>query len=614
MCGIAGVVADGPGAAPRTVLDGMARAISYRGRDGEGSWTDGAGTALLHSRLAIIDPAHGSQPMSGGTDGLIITFGGEIHNYRELRADLEARGARFRTATDSEVLLEGYRQRGSDFCNDLVGIFAFAIWDEVRQELFLARDRMGEKPLFWFRSPGAFWFASTSDAFAASRSWRGSLSRRGMAEYLAAGSTRGATSIWSGVEMLPAGCHAVVRRGSTTPVVTQYWQWDLSTKDARSSDSDLVDEYGHVLGEAVRLRLIADVPTSISFSGGVDSGTIAALASQAGVPVGGVTVDASDGDRDSAETSRARMAAMRIGMPWRHVDYAYQDTYCDDLVRVVSRFDQPLAAMEAVQVAVVASAMRSDGPVALLGNSADELLLGYRGDERLRRLELLRRASRGVGLGRYGDPLVVLARRLQSGVVTDAPDLEADFAATIDEFGSEVRRAGAYRVYDLKTYFALRWGSSAINMSVPDIVGLEHGVEFRSPFLDHRVVELAARLPIRMRVPSVRDGSRNKLIAKLLYERLVGRDLAWAPKMNMGANVRWDLAAGTSPVWRAMIESAFDEVRLLGLDTSAAQRAWSDHAAAVTSDRAGPDPRPWIRTTMLGLWLSTRSRRPSIAW
>jgi asparagine synthase (glutamine-hydrolysing) len=605
VCGIAGVVAPDIRIAGDEVLRAMASAIRFRGRDDAGSWTDGAHVHLLHTRLAIIDPAHGHQPMHDVDGVTTIAFAGEVHNHRELRARYEAAGARFTTNTDTEVLLEGYKLRGAAVCEDVVGMFAFALWDHRRNELLLARDRLGEKPLFWSSSGGALWFASSCDALAATPDWSGRLSPEGMAQRTAAGAPLGADTVFADARAVLPGSYLWVAPDGSAPRSSRYWSMGFDPLDRRDAAA-LVDDFGHLLTDAVALRLHADVPVAITFSAGVDSGAIAVAARDVGSHVPLVTLDHHTADEPSPETDRARAVSARLGMPWVHEEYDYRETFLDDLRTGIALYDQPPWQPELVQVTAVSERIARDAKVALAGCGGDELLLGYRGDERLRRLDLLRRAAGPAArlAGGRLDPLHHLTGRLRAAA-SASPLGDGDLAIepALQALTDGARAAGASSALQIKTYYSLTWGNVEPNYITPDIAGLSRGVEIRSPLLDHRVVDFATRLPDRVKVRWPWTPRGNKWLAKEWYGRAVGREHAFAPKINMGGNVRWDLELVRNRGWRAFAEEAITGIERAGLNAAPSRRAWAQYVADIEGDRTPGSYTAAIRGVMLGLWL-----------
>jgi len=278
MCGIAGYIATE--LPPRGSVDSAMRdAIRYRGRDSEGEWSDDANARLFHSRLSIISLGDGDQPMADVSDRFTIVFNGEIYNYVELRQHYKELGGRFRTSSDTEVILEGFKLKGPAVCQDLNGMFAFAIWDRVERRLFLARDRLGKKPLFWMGQNGRFYFASTIDAFTSVPGWSGRLLHSAIALYGRLGSFPDDLTVYEQVRALPPASFALVEPSASDVKPVKYWR--LTFPEKRKKDFDAAaEEYEAILIDSIRLRLRADVPLALTFSGGVDSGTIAALAAR----------------------------------------------------------------------------------------------------------------------------------------------------------------------------------------------------------------------------------------------------------------------------------------------------------------------------------------------
>lgn len=605
MCGIAGVVSGDIRAVTAPALDRAAEAISYRGQDGHARWSDGVRVHLLHSRLSIVDPERGSQPMTDESGRFTIVFNGEVHNLSELRRRLERRGTTFRTRSDTEVVLEGYRSVGPDICRDLVGMYAFAIVDQMDGSVFLARDRLGEKPLYWYSGADGLWFASSAEAFTRAAGWTGRLSPRGLTEYFAAGAVRSPSTIYEQVSALEPGCYAVVRPGDRSVRGVPYWALRLGEVDP-APDATQIDEFEATLAASVGLRLQADVPVAVSLSGGVDSGLIAALAAtHHGERLPCFTLDRHVAGDESEDVRRARQLADRLDLPWTHFDYDYGESYLDDLVSAYQWFDQPCAQPVIGQVSLLSRQVKPVAGVLLGGGGADEILHGYEGDERLRLLDMATRATGAVGrsLGRSRlDPLSLLANRLRSSA-EGSPVGGTEAAAMIADYRALVRKSGAATALDVKLHYSLTWGHVDAHTRMGDIAGLAAGVEMRSPFLDHRVVERAAALPARLKVRRPWSRTTNKWVGRVIFQRNGGGDLAWAPKLNLGANIRWEAMLARSAVLADAVVAAFDAVAGVGLDMGPTRSAWSRYVADVERGLPPSTYTPVVRALMLGLWL-----------
>lgn len=372
MCGIAGAI----GAIDQRVTDAIGRAheaLRHRGPDAEGRWADvreGRGVALAHRRLAIIDLSPGgAQPMRDEAVGNVIVFNGEVYNFAELRKELEAKGHAFKTGTDTEVVLKAYAEWGERCVERFNGMFALAIWDGARRDVFVARDRMGIKPLYWAQADGALWFASEVRALLATGVIERKLDRAGLASYLWNGFVVGPGTIVEGVQLLPAGAMARVDERGRMGAIEHYW-----TQPTANSASDQTDELAWRLREAVERRLIADVPLGVFLSGGVDSSAIAALA--AGVSRDAVaTFNISFDEAEFDESQYAQRVAKTIGAQHHDIRLTEQ-TFAGQLDDALSSIDQPT--FDAINTYFVSRAVREAGlTVALAGTGGDELFGGY---------------------------------------------------------------------------------------------------------------------------------------------------------------------------------------------------------------------------------------------
>ncbi len=279
MCGITGVLnLDGEPASP-VILRRMADTLAHRGPDGEGVFTDG-NAGLGHRRLAIIDlsPA-GRQPMLSRDGRYALSYNGEIYNFQELRAELEALGHPFRSRTDSEVLLTAYAQWGKSALARFNGMFAFAIWDKQSRELFLARDRYGIKPLYYTQQNGAFIFASEVKAILAHPAIRAGLDREALLEYFTFQNLFTDRTLFKDVRLLPAGCHmTVTRRGEAG--ARRYWDYRFTEPENPADEREYVEELDRLFRQAVSRQLVSDVELGAYLSGGLDSGSITAVAAK----------------------------------------------------------------------------------------------------------------------------------------------------------------------------------------------------------------------------------------------------------------------------------------------------------------------------------------------
>jgi asparagine synthase (glutamine-hydrolysing) len=403
MCGIAGIFhLSTPKPVEPARLERMCAAMAHRGPDGRGVWT-APGVGLGHLRLSIIDLAGSPQPMASSDGRAMLVFNGEIYNYRELREELKGFGAQFHTDGDSEVILAAWQRWGPDCLGRLHGMFAFAIYDAGSRSLFLARDRLGVKPLFYAPlSDGSLAFSSELKGLLAHPLLRREVDPLAVEDFMAWGYVPDHRSILQGVRKLPAGHYLLLRHDSPLPAPVRWW--DVSFADRRKGRAaDLEAEMLHLLRQAVSSRMVADVPLGAFLSGGVDSSTVVALMAEASAsPVKTCTIGFDAAGLD--ESAYASQVAKRFATDHRARQVSPDDfAHVDDLAAM---FDEPFADASALPTWQVCQLARENVTVALSGDGADEALAGYRrhafqhGEDRMR--AVLPQALRGPLFGALG--------------------------------------------------------------------------------------------------------------------------------------------------------------------------------------------------------------------
>ncbi|HEX8384293.1 MAG TPA: XrtA/PEP-CTERM system amidotransferase [Sphingomonas sp.] len=557
MCGIAGVFHH---VTPKPVdparIGAMIAAMPHRGPDGEGVWT-APGVGFGHRRLSIIDLEGSPQPMSDGH--LTVTYNGEIYNFAELRAELTALGARFWTGGDTEVLLHGWRAWGPAMLDRLNGMFAFALHDAETRTLFLARDRVGVKPLHYAElADGSIAFASELKGLLAHPLLRREPNLRAVEDYLGLGYVPDDSCMVAEVRKLPAGHFLLVRRGEAVPESRQWWDLDFSNRASGSAEA-LGEELLDRMRAAVRSRMVADVPLGAFLSGGVDSSAVVALMAEADRrAVLTCTIGFDEAGHD--ERAHAQTVADRFRTDHR-VRVVSPDDFAliDTLVRA---FDEPFADASALATYQVSALARESVTVALSGDGADEALAGYRrhrfhaGEERLR--GLLPADARGKlfgTLGRYypkadwaprplraKSTLVALAGSGEEGyaraVGVTTPELRARlFSADArralgghraeDRYIATMRAAPARDGLDRAQYADIKHWLPGDILTKVDRTSMAVSLEAREPLLDHRLLEFCATLPPSMRL---RRGE-GKWLMKRSLERHLPREILYRPKM-----------------------------------------------------------------------------------
>jgi len=622
MCGIAGYVgAGGPG-----VLAAMLRALKHRGPDDDGLRVDpAAAVGLGMTRLAIIDPETGRQPMATADDTAWLVFNGEIYNFRALRATLEARGRRFATRSDTEVLLAAWEAWDAACVDRLRGMFAFALWDRRRRRLLLARDRLGKKPLYYWQRGAVLVFASELKALLVHPAVSRALDPAALHHYLAFGYTPGDRAIFAGIAKLPPGHTAVFAEGRLT--LARYWAPPPgpAATAARVPDAEAPALVRAALGDAVRARLEADVPLGVFLSGGIDSSVVVAAAREVhGGPLATFTVGFGAAAPGYDELPAARLVARHFATD--HHEERVEPAVAAALPAIVAAFDEPFADSSAVATWAVARATARHVRVALSGLGGDETFGGYPRYLGLRLSEAWRRLPRplrwsaaaaaralreseaspdwGGRLRRFvahaerplpdrylawtrlfaEDDLARLAtpalRALLGGPV-DGPQ-RAAFASA----GHDDPVDGAMRV-DLATYLP----DDLLVMA--DRLGMAHALEVRAPFCDPLVVELSLRIAPATKLPGL---ALKGLLKRAYADVLPAPTLARRKQGFMIPLARW-LRTDLAPLVADRLAPA--RVRARGLFDPAAV---TELVRALHAGRAGHADRVWA-LLILELWL-----------
>ncbi|MFD1036089.1 XrtA/PEP-CTERM system amidotransferase [Sphingomonas hankookensis] len=559
MCGIAGLFhPTNPKPIDSARIVAMTDVQAHRGPDGSGVWT-ALGVGLGHRRLSIIDVGGSPQPMALPGEQVVITFNGEIYNFAELRAELRGKGAVFRTQGDTEVLLHAWAAWGPDMLARLNGMFAFAIYDAGRQALFVARDRMGVKPLHYVElADGAVAFASELKGLLAHPMVRRTPDVAAIEDYMALGYVPDDACIVAGVKKLPAGHFLLIERGRSVPQPVQWWDIDFSNR-ARGSTRDLQAELVERMREGVRSRMVADVPLGAFLSGGVDSSAVVALMAEASrAPVQTCTIGFEEAGHD--ERGPAGLVAKRFA-----TDHAVRTVASDDFALIdtlVAAFDEPFADASALATYQVCALARERVTVALSGDGADEALAGYRrykfhaAEERVR--SLLPPGLREPVFGALGDvypkadwaprpfraktTLLALAQDGDEayaravGVTTPAVRQGLYGAAMARQLGgyrgeeryvATMRAAPARDGLDRAQYADFRHWLPGDILTKVDRTSMAVALEAREPLLDHRLIEFCATLPAKLRL----RGGEGKWLMKKALEPWLPREILYRPKM-----------------------------------------------------------------------------------
>ena len=618
MCGIAGVLNPSTGACRSLERDAtaMADCLAHRGPDDHGIWSDlDAGIALTHRRLSIVDlsPA-GHQPMISADGRFIIVFNGEIYNFQDLRPELEERGVKFRGHSDTEVMLEAFVAYGIESTvRRLIGMFTIAVWDKRERTLTLIRDRLGIKPLYWMKQGGLFLFGSELKSLRAYPGWTQHIDRGALASYMRHNYIPSPHSIYQGVNKLEQGT-ILTLPWDGEPRIERFWDARAVAKTGladplRGSDAEMTDQLETLLRDAVKRRMVADVPVGAFLSGGIDSSTVVALmkAANAG-PVRTYTIGFTHCGYD--EATHAAAVAKHLGTEHTEMIVSPQDAL-DVIPRLQEYYDEPFADSSQIPTYLVSALTRQHVTVALSGDGGDELFGGYTRYQYTEQLRSLHRLPRPLRLAlarmiaalpadqwsrllsvipasvrprQIGDKMHKIAgilplegetelyRQLVThwepdAVVRQAQEVKGTLwdASVDNDFPTLLERM---QFFDQVTYLP-----DDILTKV-DRASMAVALEARVPLIDHRVVEFAWRLP---REAKIRGSVTKWLLRQVLY-RHVPKELVERPKMGFAVPLA-DWLRGPLRDWA---ENLLAESRLQQggfFDAAVVRGVWDEHVS-----------------------------------
>jgi asparagine synthase (glutamine-hydrolysing) len=574
MCGICGMAVAVPsGGIDRQRLTAMRDLLSHRGPDGAGLWSDDS-VGLGHRRLSIIDVAGGAQPLSNESGTIWVTFNGEIYNFRELTENLVALGHRFATRSDTEVLVHAYEEYGLDFVTHLNGMFAFALYDQERRRLVLARDHFGVKPLFYAHTGGTLVFGSELKAVLAGLERRPSVRRDVVQEYLIFRFPAWDRTFYAGVYRLPPGHLAIWDCSQGSLELRSYWRPPEQAVPALDLD-DAADALSEHLARAVDLQMISEVPLGAFCSGGLDSGLVSAFAARASrhrLETFSVAFDDPDWDESAlVEETTARFGTLHRAVTSRAAEFAQR------LPALIHANDEPLSQPNSLPLYDLSGLARRHVTVALTGEGADELFGGYpryhiarwrdsaRGvpDRVLQAVAWLAHRLPDHRLRRLGD---MLPLPLEEAVLYNAafvnPGLVARLTRSpIDQAVAERRRLvkvalrpgdplGSISRYEVGTYLEGL-------LERMDRMAMAHSLEGRVPFLDVTLAEWALRLPPQLKM----RGRATKRVVRALASRVLGPRVSGGRKSGFGLPL-----AGwfRGDVLRPLLQGLLDPASALG--------------------------------------------------
>ncbi|MFT4173275.1 MAG: amidotransferase 1, exosortase A system-associated [Rhodocyclaceae bacterium] len=614
MCGIAGMF-DTRAArdVPRGTVEKMSNVLAHRGPNSAGFHFE-PGVGLAHRRLSIIDVEGGFQPLFNEDESVVVVFNGEIYNFQSLVPELEALGHVFRTHSDTEVIVHAWEAWGEACVNRFRGMFAFALWDRNRRTFFMARDRLGVKPLFYaLLDDGMLLFGSELKSLMQHPSLTRNIDPQCVEEYFALGYVPEPRTIFTSARKLPPGHTLTVRAGAAVPAPRAYWDVRFAP-DERITEQEAASELISRLRDSVRLRMIADVPLGAFLSGGVDSSAVVAtMAGLSDTPV--VTCSMSFDDPAFNEARFAAMVAERYRTA-HHVEEVASDDF-DLLDTLAELYDEPYADSSAIPTYRVCQLARRHVTVALSGDGADESLGGYR-RHRLHLMEERMRSALPLGLRRpvfgalgrvypkadwaprvfraktsfqaltrtsveaYFHTVSVLRDDARAALYSEEFRRRLGGYNAIEVFEAHAARAGTddplalIQYLDLKTYLV-----GDINTKV-DRASMAHSLEVREPLMDHELVEWLATVPSALKI----RGTQGKYVFKRALEPMLPHDVLYRPKMGFAVPLaRWFRGPLRERVREALLGSTLADT---GLFERATLVDWLDAHQSGRRDHSAP--------------------------
>ncbi|MGH9470401.1 MAG: asparagine synthase (glutamine-hydrolyzing) [Terriglobia bacterium] len=587
MCGICGIFNTAlEQLAHRAAIDRMSARLAHRGPDSHGIF-EAPGVVLAIRRLSIIDLETGDQPLSNETGNVTLVFNGEIYNYRELREELLARGHRFRTRSDGEVIAHLYEERGPEFVHALNGMFAIALWDGARKRLVLARDRTGEKPLYIWRKNHTLAFASEIKSLLEYPEVSREIDPEAIEDYLFYGYVPGPRSIFAGIRKVPAGCLLLAEAGEVR--IEGYWKITdyLRTPKARVSRTETdacVGELRRRLRDAAISRLVSDVPLGVFLSGGVDSSTLVALMSEL-APGQVSTFSVAFAQRSFNEEPYASFVARRFNTR-HHVLRADEPALREGLMQLAAQLDEPLADPAVIPTFLLSRFARQQIKVALSGEGSDELFGGYPtylGTQlaryylrlpRFLRRNFFERVKSLLPVSSSAVPMGLFLRRfLSHAEKAPAERHQTWFGMFTPQEVDRVLGSGLHGAPSNRLLRSLRERTAGAQFENAlaetlcldftlyladdllvkiDRASMACSLELRTPFLDHRLIEFAASLPASLKVRRF----ELKYLLKKAVEPWLPKKIVYRQKRGFSVPISHWLRSGLRPLAEEMLSPA----------------------------------------------------------
>lgn len=571
-----------------------------RGRDQFGFFSDPCFFGF-HARLCIIDQINGRQPMESFDKRHVFVFNGELYNYLELKKQLQRRGIEFQTESDTEVFMLGLIHYGSGFLKNANGMFSFVLYDKKEKSIFVGRDQIGKKPLFYCQLNKKIIISSTVDSIIKIGEMSKKFKPDFIPEFLLTGSTSTKNTPFDKIYRFPCGAYAIAGINKKLKPI-KYWNLNFKNQ-IQKRDQEYEDDFVNILTDSIRIRLRADVKTSLAFSGGVDSGLLAFfLPENADTKL--VTIETKNQKKEDSDLDNAKKVANLLNKKLTFIDFNIAEEFLENLGLAYASFDEPTGHPSISYAWSLFKEMKKISTVVLSGNGADELFLGYDSDKRNLWANIISENTGNILPKITSRSLICLFKTNiinQLNKILNSEKLQNQIDSFAEIITKEIESTTPPNLLNLKMLYNLYYNSVDSNFKIPDICGLSAGVEVRSPFLDIRMIEFAAKLPRKMKVRGFGEKTIVKYLPKKIYAKNVGPKIANSIKKGMGRGI---------PFWPMLIsnkkqtDNAFNILFEIGLNKNKFLEKLSEFKIDLQNQVRHPRHGLLInRAFMLGFWL-----------
>ena len=560
MCGICGIYSNKNENNNNFQIKKMLSLLQHRGPDGEGQWNDDK-INMGHRRLSIVDLREaGNQPFLNEKKDVVLVCNGEIYNAKSLRKNLIKKGHSFISKSDNEVIVHLYEEMGIDLVDQLIGMYAFAIWDKKKETLFLARDRIGEKPIYYSHQNGVFYFSSEIKPIMEVWNQSPDLAENTFSNFLGLDSMPAPYTSFKNIYSLPPA--SILKFNSNNIKVYKYWKLNFLNAQKKWNYDDAISEFKFEIERAVKYTSISDLEVGLLLSGGVDSSIIASiLQNKKNNNQKSFCISNNNVISENIEMERSSKVAQNFG--FKHTNHMFDINEIIKLPKIIHAYEQPISSFPALFTDNFMQSISKELKVVLSGNGADEVFLGYNGYQRsLLKSNILNKVSKNkitnltAKLFLKNNKIIsklidnpfqewksILFKNNVMNIATKL--LDKDYLSKFEEYipfemyAKTAKECNPRDYLDVLSYTDLMITHQHGTNLIPDISGMSYGVEIRSPFLNHKLIEFAASLPRNLLIPSQLRAKTNKFLLKKYLEPHLSKEIIYAKKVGFGFDINY---------------------------------------------------------------------------